>query len=808
MLAAPSSINRSVLLLLLYLPVYSGAQTAAETDWTMLVTDKTEAAETSRRQCVGTYLNRSKPLPRTAPADQSIIISADDATLILDQSAAITGQVEISSAARLISADAADINLSDNQLNLQGQVMIREPGLLIRGESASGDFLKGTGKVTTASFLLQESGFRGRAEYLEKQSPSRIHLSNSDFTQCDPGDDLWLMQMSTLNLDMESGVAKASDVTVRIKDVPVFYLPYAQFPIDTKRHSGLLPPSLSKDSESGYNLTTAYYFNLATNLDATYTYSNIAQRGSLHQFEGRFLTTGTENELQLGYINQDKIFAKEQAALGFTHSEDAKRWLISGQHTGRWQALKTSINYTALSDQDYLRELDSRLVRGADHLSENFFTNDPYPRTKTALNQSASINWYGEHFSANLAMEGFQALLPGFENQYERQPELSLNYTNAIGNLHFYGEAQISEFITESEPSPGQPKSQRRLISSGMSWPWSKPWGYAKPEIQIHHRTYQTDFGDGSQPRSSSDLTSVISFDSGLKFERLISLGLSDWSQTLEPRLFVLHQGGSIATPTHLYDTGQFNPSFNNLFRKNRFSGIDALMSGEQVSVALTSRLLRQADGQEVLKLQAGQAFFHYDAPAQIYDPIASRGQSGVFIEASWQPRQNLKLDGKINWDSESKRIVSSYAGFSYRSTQSYLFNLFHLSEKVPASDLGTSYLEHSRLENKKLTHASIAVPLSAYWRLVGMWNYDWNRKESIESIAAVEYNGCCWSAKLAYREFIDIFRGANISQQPYTELKNRSGIFLEFQLKGLGTIGSDLVRILERTVPGFSEQH
>jgi LPS-assembly protein len=791
------------LLLLLYWPVNLGAQTAAETAWTVLKPGIVEAEEPLLKQCAGQYRYRSQPLANATEADQAIRISADDASLILDQSASITGHVEISSSGRLISADVADINLSDNQLNLVGQVMIREPGLLISGASASGDFLKGTGQVNNASFLLQDSGFRGSAEFLEKQSPTKIHLSESDFTQCDPGDNLWLMEMSTLNLDMDAGVAEARDVTVRIKDVPIFYLPYAKFPIDTQRHSGLLPPSLSKDSESGYNLTAAYYFNLATNLDASYTYSNIAQRGSLHQLESRFLTTATQNELQLGYINQDEIFAKEQTHLNPANRQNGKRWLISAQHTGQWQALKTSINYTALSDQDYLRELDSKLVSGADHLSQSFFSNDPYPRTKTALNQSASINWQGEHFSANLAMEGFQNLLPDFDGQYERQPELNLNYRNSTGNLHYYGEAQISEFKTASSPNINQPTSQRKLITSGISWPWSKPWGYAKPEIQVHHRSYRTDFGDGNEQRSSSDLTPIVSFDSGLKFEKLISSGQSDWLQTLEPRLFILHQGGSLKASENLYDTQQFNPSFNNLFRKNRFSGIDALIPGEQVSVALTSRLLRQANGQEILRVQAGKAFFHYDLPAQTYDQITKAGKSAIFIEASWQPHQNVKLDGKINWDTDQKSIISSYAGFSYRPSESYLLNLFHLSEKVP-----TSYLEYNRLENKKLTHASIAVPLSTYWRIVGMWNYDWNRKESIESVAAVEYNGCCWSAKLAYREFIDIFRGTEISQPPYTEFKSRSGIFIEFQLKGLGNIGSDLVRLLERTVPGFSEQH
>ncbi|MEC7368694.1 MAG: LPS assembly protein LptD [Pseudomonadota bacterium] len=798
-----SPIIRSVLLFLLYWPVTSVAQTAADTDCRALKLPEHETVDTPGVQCSGSYFDANSSSTETTPTDSSISISADDASLVLDNSASIQGNVEIHTASRLIGADAADINLVDNQLNLQGHVIIREPGLLIRGESAIGDFFNGTGQVNTASFLLQESGFRGSAESLEKQSPTKIAIANGNFTQCAPGDDLWLMQMSTLNLDMASGTATAKDVTLRIKDVPVFYLPYAKFPIDTKRHSGILPPSLNKDSENGLNLTAAYYFNIATNLDASYTFSNIAQRGTLHQIESRYLTNATNNELQIGYISHDKFLVQQQNNTSQAASSDGQRWLISSQHAGQWQSLATNINYTALSDQDYLRDHNSSLVNGADHLSQTIFANDPYPRAKTALNQSASIGWHGDHFSANLAMEGFQSLLPEFDNQYERQPELNLAYRTSTGKLRFYSEAQLSEFSSKSEPGFDDPQSQRKLLTSGVIWPLSTSWGYAKSEIQVHHRTYRNDFGAGTEPQTRSHLTPTASLDSGLNFERHVRFNQSDWLQTLEPRLFILHQGGSTPGKINLFDTGQLNPSFNNLFRKNRFSGIDALLPGEQVSVALTSRLLRQVDGSEAFRIQAGQAFYHYDLPLQFNSSITSMEQTSLFVEASWHPRPSMKLDGKIQWDTELHRMVSSYAGFSFRSPQAYLINLFHIVERAPVS-----YLELTRLENKRLSHASIAVPLSPHWRIVGLWNYDWNRQESIESVAAVEYNGCCWNAKLAYREFIDTFRGTENSQQAYRALRKRSGIFIEFQLKGLGNIGSDLAKLLGRTVPGFSDQY
>ena len=62
------------------------------------------------------------------------------------------------------------------------------------------------------------------------------------------------------------------------------------FPVDDRRKTGLLFPSLGSDTRGGIDVTTPIYFNLAPNHDATYSPRYIGERGLLHQANSRWLS--------------------------------------------------------------------------------------------------------------------------------------------------------------------------------------------------------------------------------------------------------------------------------------------------------------------------------------------------------------------------------------------------------------------------------------------------------------------------------------------------------------------------------------
>ena len=83
-----------------------------------------------------------------------------------------------------------------------------------------------------------------------------------------------------MHLDYETGQGTARHARFNIQDVPVFYSPWLSFPLDDRRMSGFLWPTLGSSSQSGLDIATPYYFNIAPNFDATLTPHYYADRGT------------------------------------------------------------------------------------------------------------------------------------------------------------------------------------------------------------------------------------------------------------------------------------------------------------------------------------------------------------------------------------------------------------------------------------------------------------------------------------------------------------------------------------------------
>jgi LPS-assembly protein len=72
----------------------------------------------------------------------------------------------------------------------------------------------------------------------------------------------------------------AKHARLRIRGIPVLYTPYINFPIDDRRKSGFLVPSIGSSDDNGFELITPYYWNIAPNLDATFYPRYMSKRGA------------------------------------------------------------------------------------------------------------------------------------------------------------------------------------------------------------------------------------------------------------------------------------------------------------------------------------------------------------------------------------------------------------------------------------------------------------------------------------------------------------------------------------------------
>ncbi|MWY76735.1 LPS-assembly protein LptD, partial [Francisella tularensis] len=77
---------------------------------------------------------------------------------------------------------------------------------------------------------------------------------------------------------------------LKIKDIPVMYLPYYSHPTSNKRRSGFLNLNFVQNQRSGWGVSIPYYFNLAPNYDLMLQSVIWSQRGIIENGTFRYMT--------------------------------------------------------------------------------------------------------------------------------------------------------------------------------------------------------------------------------------------------------------------------------------------------------------------------------------------------------------------------------------------------------------------------------------------------------------------------------------------------------------------------------------
>src|SRR5690606_33254905 len=122
------------------------------------------------------------------------------------------------------------------------------------------DTTSGLGDIEQARILAHASGARAQAARLSRPEEHLAILEEARYTQCTPEDEVWTLGAKRITLNNATGRGQAHHSVLRLGPVPVFYTPWLSFPIDDRRQSGWLWPSLS--SSDGGDIAAPYYLNL------------------------------------------------------------------------------------------------------------------------------------------------------------------------------------------------------------------------------------------------------------------------------------------------------------------------------------------------------------------------------------------------------------------------------------------------------------------------------------------------------------------------------------------------------------------
>lgn len=678
-----------------------------------------------------------------------IEVATDRAILSRDSDSVFSGNVEVSYGERSIMADEVRYDPETGRLDASGNVRYADPRIELsgsRGEFATGD---DRGDFVSASFRLPAQDGRGNAERIWTRDNNVVELRDVSYTTCPDDDDDWMLLAPELTLNRDKGIGVGRHVQLRFMGVPILYTPWLSFPVSEKRKTGLLVPDIGRSDRSGTDLGVPVYWNMAPNYDAIITPRLLSKRGVQMNTDFRYMWPRTRGDLALRYLPDDKTAEETRSRVELNHQT---------RFDNGW---RLNAHLQHVSDDRYFEDLGGSL--GA--------------ASPTHLERRADLRYRGRNWRLLARTQGFQTLASNIaeENRpYERVPQLLANGAwTGFANTTLQLRGEMVNFQRRSGVT-----GLRLDLRPGLSWPIARPGFTFNPSIVLRHTRYQLDNTEAGADDSPSFTAPVFSLDSSAVFERPLGEN-GRLTQTLEPRIQFTHIPFRDQSGIPVFDSGEPDFNFVQLFRANRFTGGDRIGDTDKLSIGLTSRLIDFADGSELLSATFGQAIFLSDQAVSLPDePTPSAGASSLIGEVGMQFSRRWNADIGYQWDPDRDSSSKAELRVQFR----------------PADDRVVNLAYRFRRDELEQSDLSFAWPVADRWNVVGRWNYSLQDDVTLERFAGVEYETCCWVARVVSRNFVN-----NLSGERDTAL------FTQLHFKGLASVGGRADLFLENGILGYS---
>jgi LPS-assembly protein len=492
-----------------------------------------------------------------------------------------SGDVEIHYGALLLFADRVEYDVGTKDVLAEGNVVAQSGGEVIRAERVLFNLDTGRGTLEKASGLVEPSVLF-EAERLERKQTDLYSLEKARVTACTQPNPRWSFGVSKANLKKDDYL-EMWDAVVRIKNIPVLYLPYLRYPLK-ERATGFLLPRFGFAGSKGLSLSQSFYWAIAPNMDATVGVDLYLSRGTGAGLEYRYLFPGgTKGDLSLYSF----IYKKEADG-----TKPGNSSIIRLNHT---QALP--FGFTLVANVDYqtsysfLREFDSDFQRA---LSYNRTSQVYLSRSWRRFNLSAQASRFETYFS-QLDDSNVSTSLPQIKFNVFKTKLFAPVYFSLATSFNRWQYGWKSDFDAGTER-----RSSRVSASPTLSLPFSSiPWLTATTSITANLNYYgqsldRSTGGIVDEPLFTKNLVAAVELV-GPVFYRLFygRDGRARLKNIVEP-----YVNYSYDSPTR--DSDRVVTSFG-FFRYH------------QMSYGVTSRFLfKGGDGRavEVFSLGLGQTYY------------------------------------------------------------------------------------------------------------------------------------------------------------------------------------------------------
>ncbi|MEO5823282.1 MAG: putative LPS assembly protein LptD [Vicinamibacteraceae bacterium] len=217
-------------------------------------------------------------------------------------------ELELVSQGVRLSADVIDYYLDRHHLTATNNVVFVTPSARIAADRAeidtharTGTFFNAFGSASVTD-RVDRSFFGGQepdaffyGATIEKLGPDRYRVSQGGFTTCVQPTPRWEMTAGSVTLTVGKR-AVLTNAVLKVKDVPLFYLPALYYPINKDdRSTGFLLPIYGTSLVRGKTLSNAFFWAIDRSQDVTLMHDWFSKTGQGYGGEYRYVASNSSN---------------------------------------------------------------------------------------------------------------------------------------------------------------------------------------------------------------------------------------------------------------------------------------------------------------------------------------------------------------------------------------------------------------------------------------------------------------------------------------------------------------------------------
>ncbi|CAJ48300.1 putative organic solvent tolerance protein, partial [Bordetella avium 197N] len=699
----------------------------------------------------------------------------------------LKGNAQVRRVDGVIKGDSIHYDDATSEVEVKGNARILRDATLVTGPSARINLNTYSGDIDKPNFWIGASGGTARAEHADIFSRSQMRLTDVYYSGCPCEKPSWYIKATSLDLDVDENEGVARNGVLYFKDVPILASPYLTFPIRKERKSGFLLPTYGTSSKTGLDISVPYYFNLAPNYDATLISRYMGKRGLQLGGDFRYLGYSYAGSVSGTYLPNDRDAGFDRYMYRLTH----KQYLGSGFYTD-W-------DISGVSDDNYYRDMTTLGLNTA---------------STTYLPRQGRVGWSSNYWQTYVQVYKYRTLQDPdapIVPPYDKEPEIFLQ--GARYDWNGFDVRMDSTAVRFRRPlflgnRIGQ-EGERLEAYPTIAYPIVRAGWYFTPKAGLNYTQYHTSWFNQDWNRlgslapyrgTESRTLPIVSLDTGMTFERPTTLFGKDSTQTLEPRLYYLRVPYRNQSALPVYDTSLADFSFEQAFQENIYTGgWDRIANANQLTVGLTTRWLDASTGFQRVALSAAQRLYFEDQRVTLPGETPRENvRSDFLVGASAALTDTLTTDLAAQYNPYDNNWSRGLVSARWTPQRQTTLALAYRYQRDPISNI--SYAPRGQ---NQVTLA-FQWPFTQRWYGVGRVDYAIRSDTGgvvgasdsarvTQAIAGLEYKGdCCWTGRVVFQRYAVAANDAN------------TAVFFQLELTGLGALGTDPLKLLDKSIPGY----